>query len=81
MMFRTEFAVDGVWYTNALRFADTAAALHEAQSRFSRWWVPQAWRVVTTDVPEKQIYLGAEDQTAFKVTDAQEQEVQSWLSQ
>lgn len=68
--FRTEFAVDGVWYTNALRFEEIPPAMQEAIGRFSRWTMPVAWRVVTDDTPQKQPYGGDSDPTAFKATDA-----------
>lgn len=68
--YRTEFAVEGVWYTNALRFDTPEEAKEEAQSRFSRWTMPAAWRVVPSDYPEKESYGGDADTTAFTVVAA-----------
>lgn len=68
--YRTEFAIDGVWYTNALRFADPQEAREEAVSRFARWTMPVAWRVVDDRMPQKQPYQpwpNGEDPTAFKI--------------
>lgn len=79
MQYRTEFAVDNKWYSNALRFEFPELAVTEAHNRFLRWTVPAAWRVVTDDTAEKQPYLGSrtsEDPTSFKVTDAAGQEVE-----
>ncbi|GAC1527468.1 MAG: hypothetical protein NVS3B1_17820 [Marmoricola sp.] len=70
MTYRTEFALDGVWYSNALRFDEVEPAVAEARGRFARWLLPVAWRVVTDDVPEKQPYTGAADPTAFAVSGA-----------
>ena len=56
--YRTEFAIDGIWYTNALRFTMTEAAVTEATGRFSHWTQPEAWRVVPTTHPERQAYDG-----------------------
>lgn len=67
--FRTEFAIDGAWYTNALRFDRAEDAIAEAEGRYRVWTMPAAWRVVTDDTPQKQPYLGWEDNTASKVTD------------
>ncbi len=68
--FRTEFAIDGLWYTNALRFADPAEAVEEAAGRFSRWTLPAAWRVVTDDTTVAQPY-DPEDPTNLHVSDSE----------
>ena len=68
-VYRTEFAIEGVWYTNALRFTDPDVAVAEAMDRFSRWIVPTAWRVVNDDVPQKQPHV-KDEPTAFHVSDA-----------
>lgn len=61
--YRTEFAVDGVWYTNALRFTNATEAVAEAAGRFSRWTMPAAWRVVLDTHPEKEPYDGTGHRT------------------
>lgn len=67
-MFRTEFAIDGVWYTNALRFETVGPALDEAYNRFRHWIVPISWRVVDVEVPEKEPYQeGHMERGAFGV--------------
>lgn len=65
--FRTEFALDGVWYTNALRFDTPEAAREEAEGRFMRWFGPVAWRVAHESVPMKQPYSGRQPATAFTI--------------
>lgn len=65
-IFRTEFAIDGVWYTNALRFTDPDQAHQAAVAKFHAWLVPLAYRVVPADHPEKEAFLGDDDATAFQ---------------
>jgi peptidoglycan hydrolase-like protein with peptidoglycan-binding domain/ribosomal protein L37AE/L43A len=55
---RAEFAVDGKWYTNAMRYDTPEAAKAAASDKFSRWTQPEAWRVVPHEHPEKETYDG-----------------------
>lgn len=70
VIFRTEFALEGCWYSNALRFENASEAVTAATAKFNAWILPDAWRVVADDVEPKQVYLGDGDPTAFHVSDA-----------
>lgn len=47
--FKAEMHVGNKWYSNALRFATENEAKAYALNLFSRWTVPDDWRIAQSD--------------------------------
>ena len=56
MSYKTEVRVNGQWSGNALRFATISEADEYGKELLSRWYVPDAHRVVGSDDAVNEVF-------------------------